>query len=345
MGLKAISFKYWIKIYCYNNLYILYVKRNYKSILCKLILFVSSPYILLNTMCKFLYENIYGKRHLTNLMLRDLKKNFLHEIAIVVIAKDEGPYIKEWIEYHQLVGIHKFYFYDNDSTDNTADILKPYIDSGIVEYTLLSGKAKQLIAYNDAIKKHKQECKWMAFIDMDEFLMPTKPFESISEICSRLILNSSKGAVGVGVNWAVYGSSHHEKKTQGFIIENYIWRGENYHWANFHIKTICNPRMVKDYISPHYPLYKLGGYSISESTGERLYGWFCHTVEYRNMRINHYFTKAKEEFIQKRNRGLGDRLGKYDMDMFNTYNLNDLQDNNMAIYVEPMKKVLYKNRT
>lgn len=183
----------------------------------------------------------------------------------------------------------------------------------------------------------------MTFIDLDEYLMPTKPFESISDICNQLILNASKGAVGIGVNWAIYGSSHHEKKPQGLITENYIYRGENSHWANFHIKTICNPRMVKDYISPHYPLYKLGGYSISESTGERLYGWFCHTVEYKNMRINHYFTKSKEEFIQKMNRGLGDRLGKYDMDMFSTYNLNDIQDKSMAIYVEQMKKVLYEN--
>ena len=61
------------------------------------------------------------------------------------------------------------------------------------------------------------------------------------------------------------------------------------------------------------------------------------------MRINHYFTKSKEEFIQKMNRGLGDRLGKYDMDMFSTYNLNDIQDKSMAIYVEQMKKVLYEN--
>lgn len=338
-----VSIKYWIRIYYYNNSFILYVKRNFKSALCNFILFILSPYIVLNAICKFIYEIAYGKKNIYKLMLRDLKKKFLNEIAIVTIVKNEGSYIREWIEYHRLVGINKFYFYDNDSTDNTMDILKPYIDSGIVEYTLLSGKAKQLIAYNDAIKKYKNECRWMAFIDLDEYLMPTKPFESVSNICNRLVQNASKGAVGVGVNWAVYGSSYYEKKVQGLVIENYTMRGENYHWGNFHIKTICNPRMVKNYISPHYPLYKLGGYSISESTGERLYGWFCHTVEYRNMRINHYFTKSKEEFIQKRNRGLGDRLGKYDMDMFSTYDLNDIQDRNMAIYIEEIKKVLHEN--
>lgn len=74
---------------------------------------------------------------------------------MVSISKNEAPYIKEWIEFHKLVGFTKFYFYDNESEDNTVDILKPYIDSGLVEYTLIKGKGRQLDAYNDAIAKHK----------------------------------------------------------------------------------------------------------------------------------------------------------------------------------------------
>lgn len=332
MDLKKKTFKYWIRIYSYNNSYILYVKRNMNPFLANLVLLLLSPYFLLNTICLILYETVYGKKKIANRMSKDLNKMFKYEIAIVAIAKNEGPYIREWIEYHQLVGIHKFYFYDNDSTDNTLNVLKPYINSGIVEYTLLPGKAKQLVAYNDAIKKHKQECRWMAFIDLDEYLMPTKPFEPISEICNRLISNAAKGGVGIGINWAVYGSSHYEKGPHGLIIKNFIYRGKNNHWTNFHIKTICNPRMVKDYISPHYPLYKLGGYSISEATGERLYGWFCWDVSYKNMRINHYFTKSKEQFFAKRGRGLGDRLGQYELNKFCDYDLNDIKDDSMLLY-------------
>jgi hypothetical protein len=55
----------------------------------------------------------------------DLSRRFEHEIAMVSIAKNEGPYLKEWIEYHKLVGFTKFYFYDNESTDNTREILAP----------------------------------------------------------------------------------------------------------------------------------------------------------------------------------------------------------------------------
>ena len=28
----------------------------------------------------------------------------------------------------------------------------------------------------------------------------------------------------VGVNWAMFGTSGHEKKPEGLVIENYLWR-------------------------------------------------------------------------------------------------------------------------
>lgn len=51
-------------------------------------------------------------------------------LSIVCMALNEGPYIKEWIEYHKLVGVERFYFYDNGSNDNTREILEPYIRGG-----------------------------------------------------------------------------------------------------------------------------------------------------------------------------------------------------------------------
>ncbi|MCM1218495.1 MAG: glycosyltransferase family 92 protein [Lachnospiraceae bacterium] len=257
---------------------------------------------------------------------------FKYELAMVSISKNEGPYIAEWIEYHRLVGFQKFYFYDNESDDNTSKVLSPYIDSGIVEYTLMRGKARQLDAYNDAINKHKHECRWMAFLDMDEYLVPTEPFKPINKIVSELVDSENRGAAGIGVNWAVFGSSGHQHKPEGLITENFVRRGENTHWVNYHIKTVCNPRLVAYYISPHYPLYKIGAYSINDSDGKRLWGWFCHNVAWKNLRINHYFTKSKEQYLQKRNRGLGDRLGKYELEKFDRYDLNDIEDMSMDVY-------------
>lgn len=228
-------------------------------------------------------------------------------------------------------------FYDNESDDNTVEMLKPYIDSGLVEYAFIKGKGRQLDAYNDAIAQHKEECRWMAFLDMDEYLMPAKSFEPIYKVVSDLVSKTGKGAVGVGVNWCIYGSSFLDKKPNGLITENFLYRGTEKDWGNFHIKTICNPRMVKKYISPHYPIYKLGGHSINDSDGKRIWGWFCHDVKWQTLRINHYYCKSKEQYLQKISRGLGDRVGEYDMKQFNDYDLNNIKDESMLVYVDKIK--------
>ena len=337
--IKRKLLKYWIGAYYYNNELILWLKRNCRKS-SNLLLLMLSPYIFMKAGLYAIYEGVWGKYAVARKINKERASTYRHEIAMVSISKNEAPYIKEWIEFHKLVGFTKFYFYDNESEDKTVDILKPYIDSGLVEYTLIKGKGRQLDVYNDAIAKHKDECRWMAFLDMDEYLMPTKPFEKIYNVVSELICKAGKGAAGIGVNWCIYGSAHLEKKPKGLIIKNFIYRGKSgteTHWGNFHIKTICNPRLVKNYISPHYPIYKLGGHNINDSDGKRLWGWFCHDVKWQNLRINHYYCKSKEQYIQKISRGFGDRVGEYDMKQFNDYDLNDVMDESMLVYADKMK--------
>lgn len=101
---------------------------------------------------------------------RNRDKENLKPISIVVIIKNEGLYIREWIEYHKIIGIKRFYIYDNNSTDNTYKLLKPYIKSHQVVYNKLNGKVRQLDAYNDALKYGRKNHEFLLMIDADEFL-------------------------------------------------------------------------------------------------------------------------------------------------------------------------------
>lgn len=330
MNLKTKTFRYWIHLYLYNNRFILPIKRNIKNgVLSNFILLICSPYLLINYWYSILYERIWGFNKIQKIMNKEKNRHFKHEIAIVCISKNEGPYIIEWIEFHRIVGVTKFYFYDNESEDNTAELLKPYIEAGIVDYTLQKGKAQQLIAYNDAIKKHKEDCRWMAFLDMDEYLMPTDKSKKLSDITNELVYKAKLGASGIGVNWAIFGTNGFKHKPTGLITENYTKRASNNYYLNIHIKTICNPRLVIDYISPHYPIYIRGGYSIREAWGNRIFGWGASNIVYKNLRINHYYTKSEDEYIAKRARGLGDREGIYNDDHFEKYNQCEVEDNSM----------------
>ena len=96
-----------------------------------------------------------GIRKYFNILHTDKTKKFTNEIAIGAIMKDEGPYLKEWLDFHILVGIKKFFLYDNGSNDNTKEILSTYIEHGIVEYHYFPGKHMQLPTYLDIINNHE----------------------------------------------------------------------------------------------------------------------------------------------------------------------------------------------
>lgn len=100
------------------------------------------------------------------------KDLFLHNLAIVAILKNEGSYLKEWLDYHLLAGVDHFYLYDNESPDNQAEVAKSYVEAGLVDYFSLPGKSMQFVAYNDALKRFKFQNRYMAFIDGDEFIYP-----------------------------------------------------------------------------------------------------------------------------------------------------------------------------
>ena len=98
------------------------------------------------------------------------KNLFLHDLAVVAIMKCEGPYLKEWLDYHLLAGVDHFYLYDNDSPDNQAEVAAPYVKAGLVDYFYAPGKAAQMFAYNEAVKNFRFFSRYFATIDGDEFI-------------------------------------------------------------------------------------------------------------------------------------------------------------------------------
>ena len=261
-------------------------------------------------------------------------------LSIVAIAKYEARYIKEWVDYHLLQGIDRIYLYDNDSPDGMAEVLKPYIQTGKVVYTFFPGKARQLDAYNDAIRRFKNKTKYMAFLDCDEFLVQENKEKSLVETIDSLMKTSVRCA-GIAVNWRMYGSSGHVAAPGGLVMESYLTRGDGNAKGNDCIKTIANPRRIKEYRHVHYPTYHRGFYSINED-GIRCDGPFNRCAETKHIRINHYFTKSKEEWIERRSRGKADTKDSDDrrtLEEFYAHDHNDVYDPIMLPYAEKLKKM------
>ncbi|MCP0887611.1 glycosyltransferase family 2 protein [Ligilactobacillus sp. WILCCON 0076] len=261
------------------------------------------------------------------LFLKKLKSNPKYELAVVAIVKNEGLYLEEWLKYYYSIGVGQCYIYDNDSSDNTKQILKKYDD--FVTYKKISGAKRQYDAYNDALNHYRKDCKLMAMIDGDEFIFCPPNNTKVIETISSYFKDKSIG--GLGVNWEIFGSSHLENKPDGLVTDNFVYRAENTFEKNKHIKTICDPNKVVGFINPHYATY-LPGYKAINENGKVVTGAFTHYVSTNIIRVNHYFTKSKAEFVLKKARGMADNLSIRNSNDFKMHDKNDVLDESMKKY-------------
>ena len=248
---------------------------------------------------------------------------FRYELAVVAILKNEAPYIREWIEYHLLAGVDHFYLYDNDSEDDLRGALKRFIDAGLVDYEPMPGKCAQMLAYNSAVAEHKFDCRYMAFIDADEFIFP-KNGRSIKEVL-RAELDENPNAAALTVNWRIFGSSGHETADLNVgVIDRFRYRTpdkfrlEN-SVGNGHVKTIANPRCVDEMTNPHFAFYYVGKGAVDEN-GKSVPGYFNADVPDSKIIIHHYYTKSRAEYERKVIRGNADAAQNfYRMETFYDY--------------------------
>ena len=138
----------------------------------KFVFLLLTPSLLLVCCVSYLYEHTIKRMINQWHSMNDMCKKFEYEIVYVAIAKNEGPYIREWIEYHRQVGVQKFLIYDNESTDQMRTLLEPYIQKGLVDYTYFPGRAKQLDAYYDALKNIGNGQDIWAFLILTNLLFP-----------------------------------------------------------------------------------------------------------------------------------------------------------------------------
>lgn len=230
---------------------------------------------------------------------------FDNRLAIAMIVKNESPYIIEFIEFHLKQGVELFIIYDNDSVDDLCVKLKKYIDVGIVDYYPVHGQKKQNDSYNRCLHEYSDKVKYIAFIDADEFLVPSDINGPIAADIIEDMFEIHEMDAYV-VNWVMYGSNGFIKRNErgDSVLLDFTRRSQLDFQTNKHFKCIVNPRKVFCFTNPHMPILKFRCYAKNEKgmmvQGTRTIG------SYEKLRVNHYFTKSKEEFEIKRIRGKAD---------------------------------------
>lgn len=240
---------------------------------------------LLNLPCISLYS---AKKNQQTAVLKPYK----YELAITAIFQNEEAYLKEWIEFHLLVGVQHFYLYNNLSSDNYLDILQPYIDQDIVELIQWPYKAdfhsdnwvsvQSRGAFMDCVKRSKGKVKWVAFLDTDEFLFPVKETNLVN------FLKNYEEFGGVTANWVYFGTSNVEKIAPNELMIEKLYLTMDTQ-GNQHIKTIARPECVLIFNNPHFCEYQPGFFQVNSNRIAFTGPFSLPVVD--QIRINHYWAR------------------------------------------------------
>jgi hypothetical protein len=214
-----------------------------------------------------------------------------YELGIGAIYRWEADYLREWVAFHRLVGVERFFLYDNASEDDHLEALAPFIEDGSVtvhEWPVFPGQGS---AYDHCLARHGAEVRRLAFLDCDEFLFsPTgQPLPDVLRRYERY--------PGVGVSRAWMGTSGHETKPEGLVLANFTSR-LHLPEPNRAVKSIVDPSRVVHRVNEHWFVYEDGVRPVDEHERE-LETWTRDELTFDVLRINHYFTKSEEEALAK----------------------------------------------
>lgn len=286
-------------------------------------------------------------------------------LSICAIFKNESEYLREWIEFHRLMGVDHFYLYNNLSDDDYSSVLNSYIDQEIVtlrDWPEIWRRETQSNVYKDCLDRCRHESRWVAFIDLDEFLFPPNA-GSLPEVLSEY-----ESFPGIIVNWQVYGSSGHKQKPEGLVIENFTMKAPTNWIRNGQVKSIVDPLKVVRPRGAHLFEYRNDELAVTETkipvrvVGTSAIGrasrrllinilpkipidpyrftfYYPKSISVNKLRINHYIVKSLEEAMAAMEYH---NQHKYlnQMNWLRYHERNDEKDDIMLRYVPELKRRL-----
>jgi glycosyltransferase involved in cell wall biosynthesis len=223
-------------------------------------------------------------------------------LAACTIYRDAASYLAEWIEFHRLVGVERFFLYDNGSVDDHRDVLAPYVEDGIVvvhDWPMpfigrrgIGGALQR--AFDNCLGAHREDSRWIAFLDLDEFL-----FSPTGAALSELLPGYEEYAA-VCVSRAEFGTSGHRTRPDGLVIENFVHRRPVRPDDHVPVKCIVDPRRTVLSRGPHTFDYRQGS-PVDEHRRpvEQLDAYGRKPVSWSKFRIHHYGSKSEEEVERK----------------------------------------------
>jgi hypothetical protein len=253
-------------------------------------------------------------------------------LGICAVFKNEARYLREFLEFHRMVGVDKFFLYNNGSTDDWWEVLHPYFDAGIVQVVSMPGTKVQLPAYFHAMMAWGPMVRWMAFLDVDEFLFSPHMVRLPDVLADYMDVGS------VGACWQVYGTGGRMNDNYDLVTKHFQWRSASVNLSR-HVKSIVRMARAIHQIpmDPHH--FVVDGASVDELR-RPLEGPLAQSPTHEILRVNHYYSKSEVEARAKMKRSRADN-GELRTDDLLSDQLNKVYDPTILPWADQLKERLW----
>lgn len=275
-----------------------------------------------------------------------------HHLSITTLTRNSASFIKEWLEYHLLIGVDHFYILDNESGDGLYSVLKPYIEKKTVTYIpwkddsyrdaqlkmSLNTQQKGLVY---ALSLYGCKSDWIALIDDDEFILP-KGNRTLKDI-----LNDYTDYGGLALGWAWFGSNGHiSKPDNNLVVETFTKRRAD---LDILYKTIIQPKYFRRMKTIHYPVLESGyplvteHFNIVSTIPEHVKKFAYKLNDPTNdfIQLNYYKVKSQEEWLERTQKDVvADGHWRKNLDDFYNNDFNEVDDNDILKFLPDLKKRL-----
>ncbi len=258
------------------------------------------------------YNNFYAEM--------DATIDYKHYISLLLLIRDENEYLEEWLEHYFRIGVDHVYIYDNQSDIPVQEYLhsvnSPYLDRiTIVEWK--STENTQQDANNHFLKTYGNETKWIAPVDIDEFVQINDTSMTLEEY-----LKSNECYGYVHCQWVHFNANGQENKSSELVTKRFTQTADWYDWSSSGKKFIQTNRC--------------GGFIRYNPVLKAYCNGLDNAVNNKDFfQLNHYFTKSYEEWNEKMKRGSCDPNVRRNYRLFFQLNPDMAYLDTEADYVQP----------
>ncbi len=242
-------------------------------------------------------------------------------ITAVTCVKNEGPFLLEWIAFHQLIGVTDFLFYSNDCDDGTDQLLDLLAARGHVQH--LPNPAKGRNYQMEALKHARTQpvvtqADWIWIADVDEFL-------NIHVGQHRLpdLIAACDAPQAISIPFQFFANDGVEAFHDVPVIAQFtrshdpdIWNGD----TAIEVKTLIRNDFPAQYYGAHRPFLRKGLSETdrprwSDSSGRPVPHRFMMAATQQRIRkfpakdarcfatLNHYALRSLDSYLIKNDRG------------------------------------------